>query len=297
MLPRMTLGLLRSAVPGRATTPAAPRASAVRNMVPTLPGSCTASRTRTAARGSEDDVVEEPVAGLDDGDDALGVLGVGQLGEGAVVDDLELHPGGDEGSFQRLAPAGTFERGRYDGAADRALPAASASSTRRTPSASARPRRSRPRRRFKSRINVARALMRVALSIAGSDPSGGAGIQADLKTFHQFGVYGMAAITALTAQNTVGVSGVHVVPPEFLRQQLEALAADMPPDALKTGMLADVRAGDDGGGLHPRVRLDAAGGGSGHDRHVGRPAAVGRRRAGDPRPAAAPRHAGDAQPG
>ena len=83
--------------------------------------------------------------------------------------------------------------------------------------------------------------MRVALSIAGSDPSGGAGIQADLKTFHQFGVYGMAAITALTAQNTVGVSAVHVVPPEFLRQQLQALAADMPPDAIKTGMLADVQ--------------------------------------------------------
>ena len=83
--------------------------------------------------------------------------------------------------------------------------------------------------------------MRVALSIAGSDPSGGAGIQADLKTFHQFGVYGMAAITALTAQNTVGVSAIHVVPPEFLRQQLQALAADLPPDAVKTGMLADVQ--------------------------------------------------------
>ena len=82
--------------------------------------------------------------------------------------------------------------------------------------------------------------MHVALSIAGSDPSGGAGIQADLKTFHQFGVYGMAAITALTAQNTTGVSGVHVVPHDFLRQQLEALAADLPPDAIKTGMLADV---------------------------------------------------------
>ncbi len=83
--------------------------------------------------------------------------------------------------------------------------------------------------------------MRVALSIAGSDPSGGAGIQADLKTFHQFGVYGMAAITALTAQNTVGVSGVQTVAPDFLRMQLEALAADMPPDALKTGMLADAK--------------------------------------------------------
>ena len=81
--------------------------------------------------------------------------------------------------------------------------------------------------------------MRIALSIAGSDPSGGAGIQADLKTFHQFGVYGEAALTALTAQNTTGVTGVHVVPAGFVRQQLEALAADLPPHALKTGMLAD----------------------------------------------------------
>jgi hydroxymethylpyrimidine/phosphomethylpyrimidine kinase len=79
---------------------------------------------------------------------------------------------------------------------------------------------------------------RIALSIAGSDPSGGAGIQADLKTFHQFGVYGMAALTALTAQNTVGVSGVHVVPAAFLTAQLRALADDIPPHALKTGMLA-----------------------------------------------------------
>jgi hydroxymethylpyrimidine/phosphomethylpyrimidine kinase len=82
--------------------------------------------------------------------------------------------------------------------------------------------------------------MHVALSIAGSDPSGGAGIQADLKTFHSFGVYGMAAITALTAQNTVSVSGVSLVPATFLRQQLQALASDLPPDAIKTGMLADV---------------------------------------------------------
>jgi hydroxymethylpyrimidine/phosphomethylpyrimidine kinase len=80
--------------------------------------------------------------------------------------------------------------------------------------------------------------MKTALSIAGSDPSGGAGIQADLKTFHQFGVYGMAALTALTAQNTLGVSAVHVVPSDFLIAQLKALADDIPPHALKTGMLA-----------------------------------------------------------
>ena len=78
----------------------------------------------------------------------------------------------------------------------------------------------------------------ITLTIAGSDPGGGAGIQADLKTFHRFGVYGTAAITALTAQNTVGVTGVHVPPAEFLDAQLAALAEDLPPAALKSGMLA-----------------------------------------------------------
>lgn len=77
------------------------------------------------------------------------------------------------------------------------------------------------------------------LSIAGSDPSGGAGIQADLKSIAAHGGYGMAAITALTAQNTRGVSGVHVPPVEFLRQQLEAISSDVAIDAVKIGMLGD----------------------------------------------------------
>lgn len=81
--------------------------------------------------------------------------------------------------------------------------------------------------------------MRIALTIAGSDSGGGAGIQADLKTFHQFGVHGTSAIVALTAQNTLGVSAVFPVPVTFVQAQLEALAADLPPHALKTGMLAD----------------------------------------------------------
>jgi hydroxymethylpyrimidine/phosphomethylpyrimidine kinase/hydroxymethylpyrimidine kinase/phosphomethylpyrimidine kinase/thiamine-phosphate diphosphorylase len=75
------------------------------------------------------------------------------------------------------------------------------------------------------------------LSIAGSDPSGGAGIQADLKTVAAHGGYGMAAITALTAQNTQGVRAVHVPPADFLREQLEALADDVRIDAVKIGML------------------------------------------------------------
>ena len=78
-----------------------------------------------------------------------------------------------------------------------------------------------------------------ALSIAGSDPSGGAGIQADLKTFADHKVYGMAVITALTAQNSTGITGIHAVPPEFVAEQIRALLVDMPPDAIKLGMLAN----------------------------------------------------------
>jgi hydroxymethylpyrimidine/phosphomethylpyrimidine kinase len=76
------------------------------------------------------------------------------------------------------------------------------------------------------------------LSIAGSDPSGGAGIQADLKTIAALGGYGMAAITALTAQNTQGVSGVHVPPVDFIGAQIDAIFADIEVHAVKIGMLA-----------------------------------------------------------
>jgi len=75
------------------------------------------------------------------------------------------------------------------------------------------------------------------LSIAGSDSGGGAGIQADLKTFAALGCYGMTAITALTAQNTRGVSGIHGVPPEFLKAQIQAVVEDIGVDAVKLGML------------------------------------------------------------
>jgi hydroxymethylpyrimidine kinase/phosphomethylpyrimidine kinase len=78
----------------------------------------------------------------------------------------------------------------------------------------------------------------VALTIAGSDSGGGAGIQADLKTFFALGCHGTSALTALTAQNTVGVSGVHEVPPGFVRAQIDAVADDIGVDAAKTGMLS-----------------------------------------------------------
>lgn len=81
-------------------------------------------------------------------------------------------------------------------------------------------------------------MTRSALTIAGSDPSGGAGIQADLKTFSALGAYGMSVITALTAQNTVHVTGVHSVDPDFVRLQLDTVLDDITPDGVKVGMLS-----------------------------------------------------------
>jgi len=84
-----------------------------------------------------------------------------------------------------------------------------------------------------------RATPRV-LSIAGTDPTGGAGIQADLKSIAANGGYGMAVVTALVAQNTRGVLAVHTPPVEFLRQQLDAVSDDVQIDAVKIGMLVDL---------------------------------------------------------
>ena len=81
--------------------------------------------------------------------------------------------------------------------------------------------------------------MKSVVTIAGSDSSGGAGIQADLKTMTALGVYGQSAITALTAQNTMGVLGVQETTPGFLAEQIEAIFADIRPDAVKIGMVAN----------------------------------------------------------
>jgi hydroxymethylpyrimidine/phosphomethylpyrimidine kinase len=80
----------------------------------------------------------------------------------------------------------------------------------------------------------------VALTIAGSDSSGGAGIQADLKTFAALGVYGASVITALTAQNTTGVSGIHLVPADFVTAQIDAVFSDLDVNAVKIGMVAQL---------------------------------------------------------
>jgi hydroxymethylpyrimidine/phosphomethylpyrimidine kinase len=79
--------------------------------------------------------------------------------------------------------------------------------------------------------------MKIACTIAGSDSGGGAGIQADLKTFHQFGVFGTSVVCAVTAQNTRGVRGWRPMPAELVTQQMDALAEDLPPEAVKSGML------------------------------------------------------------
>ena len=80
--------------------------------------------------------------------------------------------------------------------------------------------------------------MRTALSIAGSDSSGGAGIQADMKTMSAHGIYAMTAVTALTAQNTTGVTSILEATPEFLADQLDAVFTDIFPDAVKIGMVS-----------------------------------------------------------
>jgi hydroxymethylpyrimidine/phosphomethylpyrimidine kinase len=79
--------------------------------------------------------------------------------------------------------------------------------------------------------------MKIACTIAGSDSGGGAGIQADLKTFHQFGVFGTSVVCAVTAQNTRGVRGWRPIPADLVTLQLDALAEDLPPGAVKSGML------------------------------------------------------------
>ena len=115
-----------------------------------------------------------------------------------------------------------------------------------------------------------------ALTIAGSDSGGGAGIQADLKAFAAAGVHGMSAIVALTAQNTRGVTAVHEVPPAFVRAQLDAVFGDIGVDAAKTGMLfsrAIIETVADWLEEHPRAARRRPG----HGRELRRAAARGRR--------------------
>src|SRR3981189_1837181 len=98
-------------------------------------------------------------------------------------------------------------------------------------------------------------MTRVALTIAGSDPSGGAGIQADLKTFHQFGVYGEAAITLITVQNTRGVEWVQHLAPDLVIPQIQAVIEDIPPHAAKLGALGNLEILEAVAGIAPRFNF------------------------------------------
>ncbi len=103
------------------------------------------------------------------------------------------------------------------------------------------------------------------LTIAGSDSGGGAGIQADIKTFQELDVFGMSAITALTAQNTLGVQSVYPIPVDMVLEQLHSIAVDLQPDALKTGMLFSGVMIESVAKQNKGVWLGECGGGSGHD--------------------------------
>ncbi len=122
------------------------------------------------------------------------------------------------------------------------------------------------------------APMRTALTIAGSDSGGGAGIQADLKTFAALGVYGTSAITAITAQNTVGVTAVSAVAADLVTAQIEAVAGDIALHATKTGMLATAAIVEAVARRDRRARSAARRRRSGDGRQERRPAARRRRR-------------------
>src|SRR5256886_1025156 len=211
-------------------------------------------RRREVARG--------PAPRLDHGDDPLRGFGVGELREDARPDLLHLYGvplelrderraargacqvGGDERPLERdagrerlLHEPDTLDQGE---AAPAARLAALEITYRRLQITGDESPRAFPAAAEHSICEEARdgRYVKIALTIAGSDSGGGAGIQADLKTFHQFGVFGTTVITAVTAQNTLAVRAWEPVPVELVTRQLDALAMDLPPGAVKSGMLA-----------------------------------------------------------
>ena len=219
-------------------------------MVPTLPGSCTPSSTSTGEPGAGGDVGERPVARLDHGDDALRMLGVGQLVELAVAHRFDRGPPFRSSARLERLPAGvpssageTAAPRSGNAGAERLLDQPDPFGQRQAAALAAAAAVQVPDHRLQGARHGDAHAMKIALTIAGSDSGGGAGIQADLKTFQQFGVFGTSVIVALTAQNTRGVRAVETVPEAMVAAQLAALAEDLPPAALKTGMLAEAVAG------------------------------------------------------
>src|SRR2546426_1423039 len=215
---------------------------------------------RDRPRGRRE-VARSPAPRLDDGDDPLRRLGVGELREDARADllhrygvALELRDerraargacqvGGDQGALEGnaggerlLHEPHTLDQGE---AAPAARLAALEITYRRLQITGDESPRAFPAAAEPSICEEARdgRYVKIALTIAGSDSGGGAGIQADLKTFHQFGVFGTSVITAVTAQNTSGGPAWEPVSIELVTRQLDALADDLPPGAVKSGML------------------------------------------------------------
>src|SRR5439155_14918857 len=186
-----------------------------------------------------------PHPGLHHRDHPLRVLGVGhrvELGH-RHLDQPHAPPG--ERALEGLPAGSTFQRRRDrrtlqgDPGRERLLDEAhSFGECQPSALAAAAAAEIADRRQQRARFGGAHG-MKIALTIAASDSGGGAGIQADLKTFQQFGVFGTSVIVAITAQNTRGVRAVEAVPEAMVAGQLTALAEDLPPAALKTGMLAE----------------------------------------------------------
>jgi hydroxymethylpyrimidine/phosphomethylpyrimidine kinase len=191
------------------------------------------------------DVLQAPAFRLDDSDYALRMFGIGERLEIRI--GYFFTPNGPcrEGRFERFPAGSTFQRrgnrgptNRYS-CGERLFHESNAFGQGQPspfPSAAAV---KVPDQRLEGAAHGIAHPMKIALTIAGSDSGGGAGIQADLKTFQQFGVFGTSVIVALTAQNTLGVRAVEAVPEAMVSAQLTALAEDLPPAALKTGMLAE----------------------------------------------------------
>ena len=215
MLPRSTLGLVSSAVPLSATTPAAPSPSAVRSMVPTLPGSCTPSSTSTGAPGGGAMSSSVQRRGSTTATMPCGCSVSASFSSSVVAHRLDQHAAPLQRALERLAPRGSFQRGDDRRAAQREAPRAERlfdqphafGQREAAPLASPPPVQVADHRPERARHGHTHP-MKIALTIAGSDSGGGAGIQADLKTFQQFGVFGTSVIVALTAQNTRGVRAV-----------------------------------------------------------------------------------------
>jgi hydroxymethylpyrimidine/phosphomethylpyrimidine kinase len=191
------------------------------------------------------DIHPAPTPRFDHRNNALGMLGIGQVLELTLTDVFQTDAAAGQRRLERVSPGGTFQRRRNrrtpnrNAAGERLLDETNSFGQGQPAPFPAAAAVQVSNQRLEGAAHAGARPMKIALTIAGSDSGGGAGIQADLKTFQQFGVFGTTVIVALTAQNTRQVRAVESVPENMVTEQLTALAEDLPPAALKTGMLAE----------------------------------------------------------